>query len=85
LWLNGRPIAALVLLGVGAFISLADNLLRPVLARHARLQLPTFVVLVSMLGGIAAFGAWGLMLGPLFVRLAVEGLSILREKPGVVQ
>jgi predicted PurR-regulated permease PerM len=85
LWLNGRPAAAAVLVAVGLFISIADNFVRPVLARHARLRLPTFVVLVAMLGGIAAFGPWGLMLGPLFVRLAIEGLSILREKPAVMQ
>jgi predicted PurR-regulated permease PerM len=85
LWLNGRPAAALILFVLGLVISLADNFLRPFLTRYARLRLPTFALLVAMLGGIAAFGAWGLLLGPLFVRLAVEGLSILREKPTALQ
>ena len=32
-----------------------------------------------MLGGVSAFGAFGLFLGPLVVRLAVEALAIARE------
>ena len=41
--------------------------------------LPTFVLLLAMLGGIATFGGWGVLLGPLFVRLATEALGIWRE------
>jgi predicted PurR-regulated permease PerM len=64
---------------VGVFvIGLADNLLRPLLSRRGNLQLPTFVLMVSMFGGLATVGAWGLLLGPLLVRLAVEAVSIER-------
>ena len=64
---------------VGIFvIGLADNLLRPLLSRRGSLQLPTFVLMVSMFGGLATVGAWGLLLGPLLVRLAVEAVSIER-------
>jgi len=38
------------------------------------------VLFVAMLGGIVLIGAWGLLLGPLVVRLAVEGLDMLREQ-----
>jgi predicted PurR-regulated permease PerM len=34
---------------------------------------------MAMLGGMAVFGASGLLLGPLVVRFAIEGLSMLRE------
>ncbi len=61
-------------------ISLIDNFVRPLLARFGHLQLPMLVVLVSMIGGIAAFGAWGALLGPLAVRMAVEALEILRHE-----
>jgi predicted PurR-regulated permease PerM len=37
------------------------------------------VVFVAMLGGIAAFGPGGLLLGPLIVRLLAEGLLIGRD------
>ncbi len=39
----------------------------------------SFVVFVAMLGGLSAFGAWGLVLGPLFVRLMLEALELVRE------
>ena len=79
--LNHDYTRALVVVGVGALIqSLIDNFLRPVIARYGRLDLPASVVLISMLGGIGAFGAAGVLLGPLLVRLAVEGLAIARDE-----
>jgi predicted PurR-regulated permease PerM len=69
---------------IGVFvIGLIDNLLRPVLSRHGRVQLPTFVLVVAMFGGLATIGAWGLLLGPLLVRLAVEAVSIERDARGI--
>jgi predicted PurR-regulated permease PerM len=71
---------AAVVVGVGAGIhSLIDNFVRPMLARYGRLTLPPFLVLVSMLGGLAAFGATGALLGPLLVRLFIESLAIISE------
>ena len=67
-----------VLVGAGVH-SLIDNFVRPLLARYGRLTLPAFVVLVSMLGGAAVFGAAGALLGPLLVRLCVESLAIVSE------
>jgi predicted PurR-regulated permease PerM len=56
-----------------------DNFARPWLARRGKLQLPTFVVLVSMFGAVEVFGAWGILFGPLIVRLAKEALELRRE------
>ena len=78
--LTGRPVAALSLAIVGvAVIATIDNLARPWLAHRGKLQLPTWVVLVSMFGGVELVGGWGLLLGPLIVRLAKEALVISRE------
>lgn len=69
--------AAIVLVvGVGIH-SVVDNFVRPVLTRYGKLKLPTFVVLTSMLGGVALLGAAGALIGPLVVRLCVEALDIL--------
>ena len=77
---TGQYWQAGVVVSVGAVIhSLIDNFVRPILARYGRLTLPTFLVLVSMLGGLAAFGATGALLGPLVVRLCVESLAIISE------
>ena len=77
--LTGRIGAAVVVLVLGVIASTGDNFLRPWLSRHAKLRLPTFALLSAMLGGVALIGTWGLLLGPLLLRWAVEGLEILRE------
>lgn len=78
--LSGRHGAALVMLAIGLFTSVIDNLMRPIFARYAELRLNGLVLFVAMLGGIVLIGPWGLLLGPLVVRLAVEGLDMLREQ-----
>jgi predicted PurR-regulated permease PerM len=74
--ITDRPSAAVALVIAGvALIGTVDNLVRPYLARRGRLQLPTYVVLVSMFGGVALLGARGLIIGPLVVRLAKAALE----------
>lgn len=65
---------ALAVCGI-AVIGTVDNLVKPVLARRGRLQLPTYVVLVSMFAGVQVIGAWGLLMAPLAVRLAKAALE----------
>ena len=78
--LAGRTGQAAAVVVLGCIISVADNFIRPLLSRHAKLDLPTFLLFVAMLGGIAVFGTWGLLLGPLAVRLGVEALRVGRER-----
>lgn len=80
LFIADRTAASIAVLVLGAVVSVVDNFVRPWLSRYGNLQLPMFVIFIAMLGGIAAFGAWGLLVGPLFVRLAVEVLSLWREE-----
>ena len=55
----------LILLAFGTFvIGLADNFLRPILVGQS-IQMPSYVVLLATLGGLAAFGANGFVIGPL--------------------
>ncbi len=80
LWLTGRPVAAAVMAGVGVVvISSIDNLMRPIFVRMGELRLSTFSLFASMFGGIATFGASGLVLGPLLMRLAKEALMATRD------
>ena len=79
--LTDRTGAAVVLLLTGfLLIGTVDNMVRPYLTRRGHLQLPTFVVLVAMFGGIVIMGAWGVLVAPLVVRLAKEALAILRDQ-----
>ncbi|HWA77051.1 MAG TPA: AI-2E family transporter [Polyangiaceae bacterium] len=80
LFLTGRPVAAAIMLGIGAFVSVVDNFIRPALSKYGELSMSTFLLLVAMLGGITAFGPMGLLLGPLLVRLAIEAWEILHDE-----
>lgn len=80
--LAGKLVAAAVMAGIGiVVIGTIDNVLRPVFSRFGELELSTFVLLTSIFGGLAAFGAGGLLLGPLFARLAKEALILARAEP----
>ena len=77
IWLlsTGSVAKGLILLGVGAgVISLIDNVLRPALL-SGRSQMNGLVVLVSLLGGIAAFGLIGVVVGPVIVATMASLLS----------
>jgi predicted PurR-regulated permease PerM len=81
LWLNGSPGRALALavLGLG-IVSGVDNVLRPVLL-SGRTQLNGLLVFVSLLGGLAAFGALGLVLGPILVASAQALVTAYLDTP----
>ncbi|NOL49055.1 AI-2E family transporter [Pelistega europaea] len=57
----------LIAYGIGV-IGLADNLLRPALVGKDT-KLPDYIILVSTLGGIMAFGINGFVVGPLLAAL----------------
>ena len=74
--LTDRTGAAVVLSVCGiAVIGTVDNLVKPLLARRGSLQLPAYVVLVSMFAGVQVIGPWGLLVAPLMVRLAKAALE----------
>jgi predicted PurR-regulated permease PerM len=79
--LSGHPVRAAILVGMGiGVIGTIDNVLRPWLARIGRLRLPASIVFFSMMGGLQVVGGWGVILGPLVVRLAKEAVEIARER-----
>ncbi len=79
--LSGAYIKAVILGVIGVFvIGLIDNVMRPIFSRWGALDLPVFILLLSIFGGFTVFGAWGFLLGPLLVRLAKEALIIAREE-----
>lgn len=80
--MSGRITDAIIVFVLGCIAGGVDNFMRPALARFGRLRVPTFVLFCAMLGGLVAFGPAGLLLGPLFVRLAIEGLRQWRRRDG---
>ena len=71
---------ALILTAWGAIaVGLIDNLLYPLIVK-GRLRLHTVPVFISILGGLLAFGAVGLVLGPVVLALAVALGDVWRRR-----
>jgi predicted PurR-regulated permease PerM len=82
LWLaiNGDVGKALVLVVWGTFIvGLIDNLLYPLLVKN-KLRLHTVPVFIAVLGGLFAFGATGVVIGPVVLAVALALLDIWRRR-----
>lgn len=76
---TGRPVAAVVLAGLGiVVIGTIDNVVRPIFSRSTKLALPIWVLALSMFGGLALLGFQGMLIGPLIVRLTAEMLELSR-------
>jgi predicted PurR-regulated permease PerM len=75
LLLTGSTGRAIALIVIGTFVvGLADNFLRPALV-SGRTQLNGLLIFVSLLGGVAAFGLLGLVLGPVVMATAIGMLD----------
>ena len=78
---TGRTEAAIGMAVVGvAVIGSIDNLVRPMLARWGELALPSYLIMISMFGGIALVGPSGVILGPLVLRMTKEAMMIARDE-----
>jgi predicted PurR-regulated permease PerM len=69
LFVTGQTVAAIgLMLWCGAVVGTADNVLRPVLVGRDT-QMPDLLIFVSTMGGLMAFGAVGILIGPLIAAL----------------
>jgi predicted PurR-regulated permease PerM len=78
-WSTGHHGGALFLAIWGTLVIsfFADNILRPWLIRGSE-ELSTLVVILGVVGGMAAFGLLGVFIGPIALALAVSLLDLLR-------
>jgi predicted PurR-regulated permease PerM len=78
--LQGRWVQAAVLCAWGAVVvSAADYVVRPRFAR-GRANVNTLLVLLSLLGGLKAFGAIGIIAGPVVLSSVIALLKMVREE-----
>jgi predicted PurR-regulated permease PerM len=78
---TGAWLKAIVLAVWGAaVVSSIDNFLRPKLVA-GRVRLSGLAMFVAMLGGVQAFGALGIVLGPVLFATATAILVLLRDTP----
>ena len=76
--LQGRWVAAGFMLVWGTIVVTIDNFLRPMLV-SGKAQVGTLTVFIGVLGGVAAFGPIGIILGPLVLALALALLELDAE------
>jgi len=77
---QGRWIQAAVLVAWGAVVvSSADYIVRPRFA-GGRTNANTLLVLLSLLGGLRAFGAIGIIAGPVVLAIVTSLLKMIREE-----
>lgn len=80
LLLQGSPEKAVMLAAWGFLvIGLVDNLLKPAIVK-GRLRVHIVPIFVSILGGLIAFGAAGVIIGPVVLAVAVAMLEIWRAR-----
>ncbi|HET9551858.1 MAG TPA: AI-2E family transporter [Anaeromyxobacteraceae bacterium] len=77
---TGHPVAGAFLgaWGVGV-VSMVDTLARPYLLKDG-MDLPVGIVFLALLGGVAAFGVIGVLLGPLVVTFLIAALRLWRRE-----
>jgi predicted PurR-regulated permease PerM len=84
IWLfaTGDVTSGVILVLVGVFvIGLIDNLLRPILVGRDT-KMPDYLILLSTLGGITAFGLSGFVIGPILAALCLAGWEMFAEDFG---
>jgi predicted PurR-regulated permease PerM len=79
LYVTGHPYGSLFLALWGvAVVGLADNVIKPLLIK-AGMEMRSAVVFFALIGGLRAFGAIGLLIGPVVVALFLALLRIYRR------
>jgi predicted PurR-regulated permease PerM len=77
---GGAYLKAGILVAVGVLvIGTVDNILRPILI-SGRVELNGLLVLISVVGGIGAFGLLGIVLGPVLIAVAAAVVAAERER-----
>jgi predicted PurR-regulated permease PerM len=78
---TGHVVAGVFLLIWGVAVSLVDTVARPYLLRGG-LPLHGGLLFFALLGGLATFGAMGLIIGPLALTFLVTALDMFRRELG---
>jgi predicted PurR-regulated permease PerM len=80
LLLEGEWQKAMILVVWGAVvIGLIDNFLYPILMKN-KLQMHTVPVFIAAMGGLFAFGATGIVLGPMVLAIALALLDVWQRR-----
>jgi predicted PurR-regulated permease PerM len=81
LYLSGHPIAGIgmAIWGIIA-VSLIDNIVGPqIIGSGKGVNIHSFLILISVLGGLTFFGPWGFILGPVTLSFFLALLDVFSE------
>jgi predicted PurR-regulated permease PerM len=79
---TGHPVAAIILAAWGILVvGLSDNVIKPLLVKRG-MHMHGAIIFFSLLGGLAIFGAIGLLLGPLSVAFFLAVVRIYERDYG---
>jgi predicted PurR-regulated permease PerM len=76
--MTGHTPAAVFLVVWGSGLGVLDHFVKPLLMRRG-IEIDGAIVFFSLLGGIATYGAVGVLLGPMFVALFITVMRIYRR------
>ena len=77
---NGSWLAGIAMILIGSLvIGLADNLLRPLLVGRDT-RMPDYLILLSTLGGLTAFGISGVVIGPIIAAFFLSVWEMAEEE-----
>lgn len=77
---NGQLVSGIIMILVGSLIiGLVDNLLRPILVGRDT-QMPDYLILLSTLGGLTAFGISGVVIGPIIAAFFLSIWEMAEEE-----
>ena len=81
--LSGSLVKGIVLAAVGVLVlGNVDNVVRPLLL-SGKAQMNTLVLIISLMGGVSAFGFIGIVLGPLVAALVTALVESYQAEPAV--
>ncbi len=79
---NDHIVAGIVLILIGVFvIGLVDNVLRPILVGRDT-RMPDYLILLSTLSGLAAFGLAGIVIGPIIAAFFLSVWQMAEQEFG---
>ena len=79
-FVTGKMTPAIILVVVGAFTGIIDNILRPWLASFGESSIPTVVAFICVIGGALWLGFPGLFIGLLLGSIAYDTLPLFWEE-----
>lgn len=80
LFAMGRVQAAIIFLVYGfVFVSSVDNIIRP-LVMGGRIKVHPVLLFIALLGGVRAFGAIGIVFGPVLLAVFLASLRIYQRE-----